>query len=187
MNQKAKTLGTGVGALLLLLSGACSTSQGPAQKAQASPSTAIHTYSGGCAGTVLTDAEPPLWAQGGWTHTKGAAWPVAWAFGTTHDSVAYLFATQLVAGTSPRSDGSNNKVLWVVKDYPSGANVTVEGRMLGRSEPAVTIEGGPSIVDVPTPGCWTFQLSWSAQGRHTSVINLQALPAGSVPLKGPGS
>ena len=42
-----------------------------------------------------------------------------WALGTNDDTVAYLFATQLVAG--PRVDGSQNKVLWEAKDSPSGA------------------------------------------------------------------
>lgn len=105
-----------------------------------------------------------------------------WAFGSEGRTVAYLFATQLVAGTSPRVDGSNNKVLWEAKDYPSGANVVVEGRPLGQSQPVLTIAGGPSIVDVPTAGCWTFRLSWSANGVHSSIINLQALPTGTNPM-----
>lgn len=58
----------------------------------------------------------------------------------------------------------------------------VEGRPLGQTQPVVTIAGGgPSIVDVPTPGCWTFQLSWSANGQHSSTINLEVLPAGKLP------
>jgi hypothetical protein len=101
--------------------------------------------------------------------------------------VAYLFATQLVAGSSPRRDGSNNKVLWEAADDPSGANVVVEGRPLGQSQPVVTIAGGPSIVDVPAPGCWTFRLSWTANRRHSSTINLEALPAGTLPSRPAGA
>jgi hypothetical protein len=106
---------------------------------------------------------------------------VPWAFGTHNDTLAYLFATQLVAGGSPRVDGTQNKVLWEAKDSPSGANVLVEGRPLGKSEPVIRIAGGPSITDVPTPGCWTFRLSWGATGQHTSTINLEVLPAGTLP------
>jgi hypothetical protein len=106
---------------------------------------------------------------------------VPWAFGTNHDTVAYLFATQLVAGVSPRVDGSQNKVLWEAKASPSGANVKVEGHPMGESQPVVTIAGGPSITDVPTPGCWTFRLSWGAHGEHSSTINLEVLPAGTLP------
>jgi len=87
----------------------------------------VHTFAGGCAGTVLTDADPPVWAQSGWSVAKGTPWPVPWAFGTQKDTLAYLFAAQLVAGVSPRVDGSWNQVLWEVKDSPSGANVSVQG------------------------------------------------------------
>lgn len=130
---------------------------------------------------MVTDAEPPLWAQGGWSHAKGTPWPVPWAFGTQGDTVAYLFAIQLVAGTSPRVDGSQNKVLWEAKDSPSGANLMVEGHPLGTSQPVVTIPGGPSITDVPTAGCWTFRLSLSSNSLLNSTINLEVLPAGTPP------
>lgn len=130
---------------------------------------------------MLTDAEPPVWAQGGWTLAKGTPWPVPWALGTHNDTLAYLFAAQLVAGVSPRVDGSQNKVLWEAKDSPSGANVLVEGHPLGQSQPVVTIAGGPSITDVPMPGCWTFRLSWGPTGQHSSTINLEVLPAGTLP------
>jgi hypothetical protein len=162
----------GIGALLLILASGCTTShEPPTQKA------IVHTFAGGCAGTVLTDAEPPVWAQGGWSNAKGTSWPVHWAFGTHGDTVAYVFAKQLVAGASPRADGTQNKVLWVAKDSP----VWVEGRPLGQSQPVVTIAGGPSITDVPAAGCWTFRLSWGSSGQHSSTINLEALPAGTLP------
>jgi len=149
----------------------CNSSQQPA--ARAGPSAQV--FAGGCAGTVLTNAEPPLWAQGGWTHAKGTPWPVPWAIAVPGDAVAFVFANELVAGSSPRSDGSANKVLWVVKDPKS---FVVEGRPLGQAQPVVTVDGGPSIVDLPTPGCWTFQV---LRGKQSSVINLQVLPAGSLP------
>ena len=58
----------------------------------------------------------------------------------------------------------------------------VEGRPLGQSQPVVTVQGGPSIVDVPAAGCWTFRLLRESGGApHTSVINLQVLPGGTLP------
>jgi hypothetical protein len=185
MNRNPKSGGAGL-ALLLILAGSCTTSPAARAHVQPSPKATVHSFAGGCAGTVLTDAEPPVWAQHGW-NAHGAPWPVPWAFGTHNDAVAYVFATQLVAGGSPRVDGSNNKVLWEAKDSPSGANVVVEGRPLGRSEPVLSIAGGPSVVDVPTAGCWTFRLSWSANGQHSSIINLQALSAGMSPSKPAGT
>ena len=184
MNREANPCSAGLTVLLLLLAG-CTSSPSATVEVQSSPKPPVHSFAGGCAGTVLTDAEPPVWAQGGWT--KLTPWPVPWAFGTNSDSIAYLFATQLVAGTSPRVDGSQNKVLWIVEDSPSGGGVVVEGRPLGQSQPLVTIAGGPSITDVPTAGCWTFQLSWSANGKHSSIINLQVLPVGTNPMLVPSA
>jgi hypothetical protein len=184
MNPHRRSHGTGLAALLILLAVGCTSSPAASAQVHSSPSVPVHSFAGGCAGTVLTDAEPPVWAQGGWSVAKGTPWPVPWAFGTQGDTVAYLFATQLVAGGSPRVDGSQNKVLWESKDSPSGANVSVEGRPLGQSQPVVTIAGGPSITDVPTAGCWTFRLSWSSNGQYSSTINLQALPAGTNPMNG---
>ena len=181
MNRYTKWGGGAVGALLLVVAGGCTSSPTAPAQAHSSPSVPVHSFAGGCAGTVLTDAEPPVWAQGGWSVTKGRPWPVPWAFGTQGDTVAYLFATQLVAGGSPRVDGSQNKVLWEAKDSPSGANVLVEGHPLGNSQPVVTIAGGPSITDVPTAGCWTFRLSWGSNGERSSTINLEALTAGTLP------
>ena len=154
----------------LLVSGCTSSTQSAAR-----PSPTALAIVGGCAGTVLTAAEPPAWAQGGWSHVKGTPWPVPWAIATTGDAIAFVFAGELVAGSSPRSDGTQNKVLWVEKTPTA---FTVEGRPLGQAAPVVTVPGGPSIVDVPSAGCWTFQL---LQGKHTSVINLDVLPTGTLP------
>jgi hypothetical protein len=181
MSRHGRFRGTGLAALLILLAGGCTLSPAAHAQVHPSPSVPVHFFAGGCAGTVLTDAEPPVWAQGGWSVAKGTPWPVRWALGTQGDTVAYLFATQLVAGGSPRADGSQNKVLWEAKDSPSGANVLVEGHPMGSSQPVVTIAGGPSISDLPTAGCWTFRLSWGSNGQHSSTINLEVLPVGMLP------
>ena len=170
-----------VAAFAALSLAGCSQPAPAAATTQSSPKTSGHVLAGGCAGTVVTDREPPMWAQGGWTNPHGQPWGVPWAFGTGDNAVAYLFATQLVAGASPRADGTNNKVLWESRDSPSGAGVMIEAHPFGQSQPVVTISGGPSIVDVPTAGCWTFRLSWNASGQHSSAINLEVLPAGTVP------
>ena len=94
--------------------------------------------------------------------------------------MAFVFATQLVAGASPRIDGSNNKVAWVAQG--DDRNFVVDGTPFGQSEPVVTVAGGPSIVDVPSPGCWTFRLRWGTEiAPHGSVINLDVLPPGTLP------
>ena len=85
---------------------------------------------------------------------------------------------RLVAGPSPRVDGSTNKVLWVLREASS---FVVEGRPSGKSTPVVTVPGGPSIVDVPTAGCWTFRLL-PGDGSQASTISLDVLPHGATPF-----
>jgi hypothetical protein len=128
---------------------------------------------------VLTDAEPPVWAQGGWNVVKGQPWSVPWTLGTGGQAVAFLFARELVAGSSPRVDGTNNKVLWVAQG--TAPNFVVNGTPQRATQPAVSVNGGPSIVDAPVPGCWTFRLRWGLDKASSSVINLQVLPAGTTP------
>jgi hypothetical protein len=101
--------------------------------------------------------------------------------GKPSTAVAFMFAVQLVAGSSPRKDGTNNKILWVVKNAPTG--FVVEGSPFGQSTPLVTVAGGPSIVDAPAAGCWSFRLSDRATGAQISTINLEVLPAGTDPVK----
>jgi hypothetical protein len=165
-------------ALCILLASGCSSSQLAPAQVQASP--AVHQVAGGCAGSLVSDAEPPVWAQGGWHgHVKGTPWSVPWAMGTPSTAVAFIFAGQLVAGASPRVNGSNNKILWVAKDAEWG--FVVDGSPLGESRPMVTVAGGPSIVDVPKAGCWTFRLTSSSTGNHISTFNLEVLPTGTLP------
>jgi hypothetical protein len=167
---------TALAVLVILLTGACTTAQ-PAQvqSAQATP----QVFAGGCAGTVVTEAEPPVWAQGGFVnHVKGTPWSVPWALGSGGNAVAFLFARQLVAGSSPRVDGTSNKVAWEANG--NAPNFVVEATPPGATQAVVTVNGGPSIVDVPTAGCWRFLLSWGA-AQTTSTINLAVLPAGTTP------
>jgi hypothetical protein len=132
---------------------------------------------------VLTDAEPPVWAQAGFRVTS-APWPVPWAFGTQNTAVAFVFSRVLVAGSGPRVDGTYNKVRFVANaDYPNGIlNVTIESRPLGQSQPVLNFSNAGSAGDFPEAGCWTFRLSWSAHSQQqVSTINLEVLPAGTRP------
>lgn len=102
-----------------------------------------------------------------------------WALGKPGDAVAFLFSKQLVAGGSPRVDGTNNKVGWSFKD--KAVDYVVEGRPFGESQPVVVVKGGPSTEEVPTPGCWTFRVILGAHKDLGSTINLEVLPAGTLP------
>jgi hypothetical protein len=167
-------------ALCVLVASGCSSSQGAPTHIQLTP--AVHTFAGGCAGTLVSDGEPPAWAQGGWHgHVKGTPWSVPWAMGTPGNAVAFLFAGQLVAGVSPRVNGTNNKILWVANSKAAEWGFVVAGSPMGESRPTVSVAGGPSIVDVPTAGCWTFRLSSSSTGNYISTFGLDVLPTGTLP------
>ena len=190
MNRESRSAWAVLAAFLVILAGGCTTSTGVQAQASPTPSVPVHTFAGGCSGTVLTDAEPPVWAQAGWRVT-GAPWPVPWAFGTQSTTVAFLFSTVLVAGSGPRVDGTYNKVTWVAKDHPPGVapdyrfgttDVLVQAHPLGGSQPVLTNARGADVVDLPQPGCWTFSLSWSANGQpQVSTINLEVVPSGTPP------
>jgi hypothetical protein len=174
----------GIAGVLILMAAACTSSPARPAQVQLSPQATVHSFAGGCAGTVLTDAKPPAWAQAGF-RTTGTPWPVPWAFGTQKTSVAFLFSRVLVAGSGPRVDGTYNKVHWVAKaDYPTGyINVAIEARPVGESQPTLTFTNADGVADFPKPGCWTFRMSWSAHSQQqVSMINLQVLPAGTNPM-----
>ena len=165
-------------AVLLILLAACTSSQ-PKAQVKASPAAATHTFSGGCAGTVLTDAVPPAWAQGGFTHNS-APWAMPWALGSDGNVVAYEFTGQLVAGANIGGGGSsNNKLGWAIKDNASGLEL-IEARPLGMAEPLVTVH---RLVELPSSGCWTFRVLWGPHYEHVSTVNLEVLPAGTPPSK----
>jgi hypothetical protein len=95
---------------------------------------------------------------------------------SAHGDVAgFLFAHPLVAPARP--DGPNNKILWIVRLAREGQPLSLDGHPLSgagavtMSQPADSSPGEiyPSIVDVPTPGCWHFVLRWAG---HTDEIDL---------------
>jgi len=173
-------------ACMLFIVGACSSSADHvrAHGASAVPSAQSQPAAGGCAGTqVSATTAPPAWARAGFSVWSG----IPWALGKPPNAVAYLFAIELVAGGN-RPDHRSNKVLWVTQEPPEG--LRIQGHPLGRSEPAIVISGQitngnqlPSIVDVPTPGCWSFDVSWGERTKHMSTINLDVLPAGTLPTR----
>lgn len=56
----------------------------------------------------------------------------------------------------------NNKILWVTKVGGTGPlhiRATLGARLVTRTLADV----GPSYVNMPAPGCWTFELSWNGE------------------------
>jgi hypothetical protein len=124
--------------------------------------------SSACSAAVVTSALPE-WARAGFSpdayvnpHVTGASGKI----------VGVLFVDPL---RSPPRSGVGNKILWVAKD-PGTGPLVIQARLDGSSQTATSTvdEGpGPSILDLPTPGCWRLTLSWSGQ---TDSVALPYVP-----------
>ena len=93
--------------------------------------------------------------------------------GQAGDIVAILWAPR-DALRSPARQDSRNKILWVSRvpvvapqDLIIRATLAGTGRTITETVPGGP---GPSYVDAPVPGCWTFRLSWSG---HTDQLSLR--------------
>ena len=107
----------------------------------------------------------PVWARGGFSNPKPR---MPHALSAAGKITAILWADPLL---SPRPKNHNNKILWVVRvttNIYSNLRISAQ-RMIG-STPVGSPVGrkviggpGPSIINLPTAGCWRFTLRWSGQ------------------------
>jgi hypothetical protein len=111
----------------------------------------------------------PAWARAGFSDPRPV---MPNAVGHDGRIAAVVFGYPLL---SPASANRSNKILWVSRRLPATpAALWIHAqRMVGATPvgPAVTriVTGGPgpSIVNLPHPGCWRLTLSWS--GRRDTL------------------
>jgi hypothetical protein len=96
--------------------------------------------------------------------------------GQAGNIVAILWASRDALHAPPLRDRSN-KILWVSRIPLTGPDpLVIKGTLAGNAGNArtatVSVPGGPgpSIIDLPAPGCWTLQLSWSG---HNDELKLR--------------
>jgi hypothetical protein len=153
---------------------ACSPVSHPAAS---SPSREANAVPGGGAAPVgaagclarRIDGPLPVWARSGF-HPPGQ--PIGHVMGLRGDIVAILWGTPESSLYAPPLPDVGNKVLWVSRlaDKP-GAPLVIQATLNGTHR-AVTRrlpDVGPSYVDLPAPGCWTLDLSWSG---HRDQVEL---------------
>lgn len=117
--------------------------------------------SSACTGNIST-AELPTWARDGFS-PDGLHTPHV--FSAHGDIVGILF----VDLRAHQPNGTNNKILWVARD--GYGSMRINARLEGSDTTATrTVSLGPSIVDLPDPGCWQMTLTWSG---HSDTIALQ--------------
>ena len=79
--------------------------------------------------------------------------------GTRHSIVGAVFGRPLMA---PPAGDHANKILWVAK-RAGAADLVVSASLNGtdlRVQRRVEGGPGPSIINMPEAGCWTFSLTW---------------------------
>ena len=113
--------------------------------------------------TPLRTDKPPVWARGGFT---GQGYP-PYATSSSGDVVAIVFGNPLSA---PPSEQHANKILWVVRGGAT-THIRVVARLEGSGRSTrMRVPAGPSIVDMPSAGCWKLSLHL---GDRQDSINLR--------------
>ena len=110
----------------------------------------------------------PGWARTGFSEPRPR---MPYVMGDSGAIAAILFAQPL---TSPPSPDHSNKILWVSR-VDDGSSLRVTATLLDGSATATrVVDGGPgpSIIDLPDPGCWHLTLQW---GDNSDTLNLAYL------------
>jgi hypothetical protein len=114
----------------------------------------------------------PIWARAGFSEARPR---MPYELGASGRIAAIQWGTPL---DSPPSSSHTNKIRWVsrVSTRPGSSLRILAQRMIGtrREGPPVTraVHGGPgpSIINLPAPGCWRLTLRWSG---WTDQLDLQ--------------
>lgn len=120
----------------------------------------------GCA-SAQVDTPLPAWARGGF-HPSDR--PIPHVLGDRQRIVAVLWSWPR-ALFAPPLRSRRNKILWVARSTPQvGGDLRISAQRLAGTRPVgapisrVVVGGpGPSIIDVPSAGCWQFTLRWSGE------------------------
>jgi hypothetical protein len=111
----------------------------------------------------------PAWARAGF-HPPTQRIPHV--VGRSGAIVAILFGYPL---TAPPPATRNNKILWVSRiPVASPGRLRISAQRMNDTQPlgkpvrrSVLGGPGPSIIDLPAPGCWRLSLTWA--GREDTV------------------
>jgi hypothetical protein len=112
----------------------------------------------------------PVWARAGFSPADQA---MPHVLGEAGNIVAILWAKRDALHSPPLQDRTN-KILWVSRLPLTGPGpLVIKATLAGSARTAaVSVPGGPgpSIIDLPTSGCWTFHLRWPG---HTDELKLR--------------
>jgi hypothetical protein len=162
-------------AAVAIVGASCTSLPGPQKSPQtATPASHATKLPGGCQGTQVLRGSPPAWLV---QAAGAAAAPRGLPYVISSDELAggFIFGYPLRAG---HPDDRANKILWAVRNPRERHPLVLTGQPLDNSGPPVEVtqpsnsspgEIYPSIVDVPSPGCWRFELRW---GNNRTEVSL---------------
>ena len=113
-----------------------------------------------------------------WTMSAHPPSGVPYALSTQGNVAAILFGNPLRSG---HPTGHSNKILWIVREPRNGQPLHVTAHPLHLGSPSLRVvdvadsspgEIYPSVLDVPTRGCWHLMLQW---GGNRASLDLRYL------------
>jgi len=152
-------------ALAVVLAGASVLVGAHLSDRSAPPSHATTTPPGGTCVNPVPSGLLPSWARTGFSDPEPR---IPYLLGDNGDIAAILFAQPL---TAPPSADHNNKILWVSR-VADGSSLRITATLQdGSATTTRVVDGGPgpSIIDLPRPGCWHLTLRWAG---HTDSVDL---------------
>ena len=140
-------------------------------RASETPAATTTTAADGCGSTAVLKGSIPDWLEAAGGHNN----PTSLRYVIAHPPLVagFLFSDPLRAG---HHENPSNKILWVVRTPRDGSQLIVDGHPLGAALPTVHEarpadsspgEIYPDGVDVPSAGCWQFDLRWATS--HAQV------------------
>ncbi len=130
------------------------------------PTGSSTTAASGACRADYTPATLPTWAHAGFNPPNQ---PMPYVLGDRGDIVAILWAQHDPLQVPPAAN-RNSKILWVSRvgggDLTIRATLESSGQSVTRSVPGGP---GPSIIDLPAPGCWSMDLTWGTAHDHLQL------------------
>ncbi len=107
----------------------------------------------------------PEWARAGFTPPTQL---VPYVLGDRGDLAAIVWASHhpLVA---PPAAAKNNKILWVARVGAAEGPLRIRATLASTGQTVARTVGaapGPSTIDLPAAGCWSFDLRWGSHRDH---------------------
>ena len=88
--------------------------------------------------------------------------------GDRGDITAILWADRDPLTAPPTAD-RNNKILWVARVGGGAGPLEIAAALEGTDQRVTRVvepAPGPSVVDLPTAGCWSLDLTWGSHHDH---------------------